>query len=150
MIQPGKLCQAHMGKLPGRKRKNATGHCSLELTIRTCAANNETLSEVPGSNNPPANLLPKARPVLKERLYLKKAIPMLVYRTERQMSGPRFKSIAIQTETQITGKGNKEYIFPMIVATLQTCGNGLCLCSKRSTCKADNHNGPSVSVRKQE
>lgn len=66
----------------------------------------------------------------KERLYLKKAIPMLVYCTERQMSGPRFKSIAIQTETQITGKGNKEYIFPMIVATLQTCGNGLCLLFK--------------------
>ena len=31
-----------------------------------------------------------------------------------QMSGPRFKSIAIQTETQITGKGNKEYIFPIL------------------------------------
>ena len=44
---------------------------------------------------------------------------MLVYRTERQMSGPRFKSIAIQTETQITGKGNKEYIFPMIVVPVR-------------------------------
>ena len=64
----------------------------------------------------------------KECLYLKKAIPMLVYRTERQITGPRFKSIAIQTETQITGKGNKEYIFPMACA----------FCSKRSTCKADN------------
>ena len=66
---------AHGGNCRDANVKNATGHRSLELTIRTCAANNGTLSEVPGSNNPPANLLPKARPVLKRTPLPEKGYP---------------------------------------------------------------------------
>ncbi len=98
----------------------------------------ELFLKFPVVTMPPANLLPKARPVPRRTPLPEKTIPMLVYRTERQMTCPRFKSIAIQTETEITGKSNKEYIFPMIVATFQTLGMACAFCSKRSTCKADN------------
>ncbi len=48
---------------------------------------------------------------------------MLVYRPERKQSCPRLKSIAIQAETEITGKSDKESIFPMMIAPFQPVGN---------------------------
>lgn len=59
-----------------------------------------------------------------EDFYLEKVVAMLVYRTERQATGPRFKGVSVQSETEVAGKGDKEYIFPMMIATLQAGGNG--------------------------
>ena len=59
----------------------------------------------------------------KEGFYLKEIIPVLIYRTKRQTAGPCFKGIPIQPETKVAGQGDKEYIFPMIIASLQPGGN---------------------------
>ena len=51
---------------------------------------------------------------------------MLVYRPKWKQSCPRLKSIAIQAETEITGKSDKEGIFPMTVTSFQPVGNLPC------------------------
>lgn len=44
---------------------------------------------------------------------------MFIYRTERQHSCPRFKSVSIQAETEIAGKSDEEGILPIMIAMLK-------------------------------
>ena len=131
MIQIGKLCQAHMREVIGTQTKKTPLSGShrrrkVELMLQIIKFLPELLivAVLDGI------FLQQSCLSKKECFHLKQAVPMLIYCTQRQMTGPYFKSVAIQSETEITGKGDKEHVFPMVIATFQTYGDILSLSFK--------------------
>ena len=61
-----------------------------------------------------------------ESFHLCQIVTMLINGTKREQICPSLKSIAIQAETEITGKSDKEGIFPMTVTSFQPVGNLPC------------------------